>query len=74
MVFQILPTIVDIIIAIVYFVTAFNYIFGLVVFLAMAMYLGKTCLLIISVYVHPSIHLSVCLSVHNILVSVQGDN
>ena len=41
MIFQILPTIVDIVIAIVYFITAFNYIFGLVMFLAMAMYLGK---------------------------------
>ena len=41
-IFQILPTIVDIIIAIVFFVTTFNYIFGLVVFLAMVMYLGKT--------------------------------
>ena len=40
-VFQILPTIVDIIIAIVYFVTVFNYVFGLVVFLAMALYLSK---------------------------------
>lgn len=44
-VFQILPTIVDILIAIVYFVTAFNYIFGLVVFLAMALYLTVTVLI-----------------------------
>eukprot|EP00105_Crassostrea_gigas_P040176 XP_019924324.1 PREDICTED: ATP-binding cassette sub-family B member 6, mitochondrial [Crassostrea gigas] len=41
-VFQILPTIIDIIIAIVYFVTAFNYIFGLVVFLCMVLYLGQS--------------------------------
>ena len=48
MIFQILPTVVDIIIAIVYFITAFNYIFGLVMFLAMAMYLGKLSQLLIS--------------------------
>ena len=47
-IFQILPTVVDIIIAIVYFITAFNYIFGLVMFLAMAMYLGKLSQLLIS--------------------------
>ncbi|XP_071158913.1 ATP-binding cassette sub-family B member 6-like [Mytilus edulis] len=40
--FNILPTIIDITIAVVYFVTAFNYIFGLLVFLCMAMYLGLT--------------------------------
>lgn len=40
-VFQILPTIADIIIAIVYFVTAFNAWFGLIVFLTMVLYLGK---------------------------------
>ena len=39
-VFQIFPTIADIIIAIVYFVTAFNYLFGLIVFVSMALYLG----------------------------------
>ena len=38
-VFQIFPTIADIIIAIVYFVTAFNYLFGLIVFVSMALYL-----------------------------------
>ncbi|KAK3604753.1 hypothetical protein CHS0354_017861 [Potamilus streckersoni] len=41
-VFSILPTIVDIIIAIVYFITAFNYVFGIVVFIAMALYLFVT--------------------------------
>ncbi|KAK3108353.1 hypothetical protein FSP39_006149 [Pinctada imbricata] len=42
LIFQILPTTVDIVIAIIYFITAFNYIFGLVVFLSMVMYLGVT--------------------------------
>lgn len=41
-VFQILPTIIDIIIAIVYFITEFNYLFGLVVFVCMALYLAVT--------------------------------
>lgn len=40
--FQILPTIIDITIAIIFFVTQFNYIFGLVVFLCMALYLAVT--------------------------------
>ncbi|OWA52059.1 ATP-binding cassette sub-family B member 6, mitochondrial [Hypsibius exemplaris] len=41
-VFQILPTIADILIAIVYFVTAFNAWFGLIVFVTMALYLAGT--------------------------------
>ncbi|CAG5115248.1 unnamed protein product [Candidula unifasciata] len=40
--FQILPTIADIVIAIIYFVTAFNYLFGIITFLSMAMYLAAT--------------------------------
>ncbi|XP_059174693.1 ATP-binding cassette sub-family B member 6-like isoform X2 [Physella acuta] len=42
LVFQILPTIADIIIAIVYFITFFNYLFGIIVFLSMALYLAST--------------------------------
>ncbi|OWF39062.1 ATP-binding cassette sub-family B member 6, mitochondrial-like [Mizuhopecten yessoensis] len=41
-VFQILPTIIDIVIAIVYFITTFNYLFGLVVFVCMVLYLTVT--------------------------------
>ncbi|XP_072028962.1 ATP-binding cassette sub-family B member 6-like [Amphiura filiformis] len=41
-VFNILPTLFDIIIAIVYFITAFNAWFGLIVFVAMVLYLGAT--------------------------------
>lgn len=41
LVFQILPTIADILIAIAYFVTFFNYLFGLIVFISMAIYLSK---------------------------------
>ncbi|KAK7109557.1 ATP-binding cassette sub-family B member 6-like [Littorina saxatilis] len=41
-VFQIVPTIADIVIAIVYFVTVFNYLFGLIVFASMALYLTFT--------------------------------
>ncbi|XP_059174648.1 LOW QUALITY PROTEIN: ATP-binding cassette sub-family B member 6-like [Physella acuta] len=40
--FQVLPTIADIVIAIIYFVTAFNYLFGLIVFFSMALYLAAT--------------------------------
>ena len=39
--FNVFPTMVDVVIAIVYFVAAFDYIFGIVVFLTMAAYLGK---------------------------------
>ena len=39
-VFQILPTIVDVIVAVVYFSTSFNAWFGLIVFLTMAGYIG----------------------------------
>ncbi|CAL4091354.1 unnamed protein product [Meganyctiphanes norvegica] len=41
-VFNIFPTIIDIIIAIVYFTTYFNYWFGLIVFVTMATYLSVT--------------------------------
>lgn len=40
-IFSILPTIVDIVIAIVFFITAFNIWFGLIVFITMALYIGK---------------------------------
>ena len=40
-VFNILPTIADIIIAIVYFISAFDIYFGLIVFGTMATYLGE---------------------------------
>lgn len=39
--FSIVPTIVDIIIAIIYFITVFNKWFGLIVFLTMSLYIGK---------------------------------
>ncbi|OWA52060.1 ATP-binding cassette sub-family B member 6, mitochondrial [Hypsibius exemplaris] len=42
LVFQIVPTIADITVAIVYFVTAFNAWFGLIVFVTMALYLAGT--------------------------------
>lgn len=38
---SILPTVVDIVIAVVYFTAAFNYWFGIIVFITMASYLGK---------------------------------
>ncbi|GFR81505.1 ATP-binding cassette sub-family B member 6, mitochondrial-like [Elysia marginata] len=44
-VFQIFPTIADIIIAIVYFVTFFNYLFGIIVFCSMAVYLFLTVII-----------------------------
>ena len=40
--FQIAPTIIDIVIAIVYFVSVFDYIFGAIVFISMAFYLAAT--------------------------------
>ena len=40
--FNILPTIADITIAIVYFLTSFNAWFALIVFVAMALYLGES--------------------------------
>nr|KAG5691915.1 hypothetical protein BaRGS_033361 [Batillaria attramentaria] len=43
--FQILPTIIDCIIAIVYFVTAFNYLFGLIVFTCVAIYVVLTLIM-----------------------------
>ena len=39
--FNIFPTIVDILVAIIYFITAFNAWFGLIVFVTMAVYLGN---------------------------------
>lgn len=44
-IFQIFPTIADIIIAIIYFITAFNYLFGLIVFVCMALYLSLTVII-----------------------------
>ena len=40
--FNILPTLVDITIAIVYFAVQFNFYFGIITFAAMAFYLGAT--------------------------------
>lgn len=39
--FSIVPTIVDIIVAVVFFITAFNAWFGLIVFVTMVLYIGK---------------------------------
>lgn len=39
--FSIIPTLVDIAIAVIYFVTYFNAWFGLIVFVTMALYIGK---------------------------------
>lgn len=39
--FNIIPVIIDIIIAIIYFILAFNGYFGLIVFVTMGLYLGK---------------------------------
>lgn len=39
--FSITPTIVDIIVAVVFFITAFNAWFGLIVFITMILYIGK---------------------------------
>uniref|UniRef100_H2ZPN1 ABC transmembrane type-1 domain-containing protein n=1 Tax=Ciona savignyi TaxID=51511 RepID=H2ZPN1_CIOSA len=44
-VFNIVPTIADIIIAIVYFITAFNAWFGLIVFMCLALYLAATIII-----------------------------
>lgn len=41
MLFSIIPVIIDIIVAIVYFILAFNWYFGLIVFATMGLYLGK---------------------------------
>ncbi len=41
LVFSILPTIVDIVIAVVYFSVNFNIWFGIIVFVTMAVYLGE---------------------------------
>lgn len=42
LVFNILPTIIDIIVAIIYFTAAFNVWFGLIVLVTMALYLGRS--------------------------------
>jgi ATP-binding cassette, subfamily B (MDR/TAP), member 6 len=42
-VFSILPTIIDILVAVIYFVAAFNLWFGLIVFLTMFFYIGEIC-------------------------------
>lgn len=41
LVFSILPTVIDIIVAVIYFTAAFNYWFGIIVFVTMATYLGE---------------------------------
>jgi len=43
--FNIIPTMIDILVAIVYFCIAFNLWFGLIIFIAMALYLGITVLI-----------------------------
>ena len=40
-IFNILPTMADIVIAIVFFTSVFNYLFGIIVFVTMAIYLGR---------------------------------
>lgn len=47
--FSIVPTIVDIIVAIAFFVVAYNKWFGLIVFLTMSLYIGKYYIFNISV-------------------------
>ena len=42
LVFNILPTLIDIIVAVVYFAVEFNIYFGLIVFATMFLYLGST--------------------------------
>ena len=39
--FSIIPTIVDIIIGIIYFISAFNFWYGLIVFVTMVSYIGE---------------------------------
>ena len=39
--FSIFPTIVDILVAVVFFIMAFNWIFGLIVFTTMLLYIGR---------------------------------
>ena len=39
--FSILPTIIDIIVAVLFFISAFNKWFGLIVFVTMVLYIGK---------------------------------
>lgn len=39
--FSIIPTLIDIAIAVIYFITLFNAWFGLIVFVTMALYIGK---------------------------------
>lgn len=51
LIFNILPTIADIIIAIVYFATAFNPWFSLIVFVTMIIYMGETRLSFFSLYI-----------------------
>ena len=42
LVFNIIPTMADIVIAIIFFTSVFNYLFGLIVFVTMVVYLGTT--------------------------------
>ncbi|XP_029043529.1 ATP-binding cassette sub-family B member 6 [Osmia bicornis bicornis] len=44
-IFSIIPTIVDIIVAVVFFITAFNKWFGLIVFLTMSLYIAATIMI-----------------------------
>lgn len=45
--FSIVPTIIDIIVAVVFFIAAFNYWFGLIVFITMVLYIGKYIIIVI---------------------------
>lgn len=40
-IFSIAPTIIDIFVAVIFFITMFNYWFGLIVFLTMFLYIGR---------------------------------
>lgn len=52
--FSIAPTIVDILVAVVFFISSFNWWFGLIVFVTMALYIGKSffsaCRLIVLIF------------------------
>lgn len=56
--FSIFPTIADIVIAIVYFISNFNAWFGLIVFVCMALYLSKYLTMVISKYEYMNTHIA----------------
>ena len=51
MLFQIFPTIADIIVALVYFLLMYDAYFALIIFVTMALYLGKVYVSLVKVYV-----------------------